>query len=71
VATIESSLEQGDRPSSRLAFSLVVFFRLPSSGSTSFIAGSRSAARRTSQLGSWRAGTLLLCGTAAGFNAQG
>ena len=46
-------------PAVRLAFSLVAFFLLPSSGRICFAAGSRIAAMRTSQLGSCQVGTLL------------
>ena len=40
VATMDSSFERGDQPSRRLAFSLVAFFILPSSGRICFTAGS-------------------------------
>ncbi len=59
VATIASSFDRGTQPSKRLAFSLVAFFTLPTSGRISFMAGSRSAAMRKSQSGSWRLGALL------------
>ena len=59
MATTDSSFERGVQPSMRLAFWLVPFFGLPSSGRICFTAGSRSAAMRTSQLGSWRVGTFL------------
>src|SRR5258708_14912752 len=59
VATRASSFEYGAQPSTRLAFSLVAFFTLPSSGTINFTAGSRMAARRTSQFGNSRVGTLF------------
>ena len=58
VATMESSFERGAQPSMRLAFSLVAFRILPSSGRICFTAGSRHAAMRTNQSGSCRVGTL-------------
>src|ERR1700739_4094828 len=59
VAPTLSSLERGDHPSTRCAFSLVAFFHLPSSGIICVTAGSRNAASRTSQLGNCRVGTRL------------
>ena len=56
---MHSSFERGAQPSRCLAFSLVAFLVLPSSGRMSLIAGSRNEAKRTSQLGNCRVGTLF------------
>ena len=53
-----SSLERGDQPSMRRAFSLLAFFDLPSSGTACRASGLNQAATRTSQSGSCRVGTL-------------
>src|SRR6267378_8412590 len=51
-ATMHASFERGVQPSTRVAFSLVEFFILPSSGRICFTAELRIAAIRTSQSGS-------------------
>ena len=56
VATTASSLGRGDQPSTRRAFSLVAFRQTSSSGTICLTSASKSADRRTSQLGSVRVG---------------
>ncbi len=57
VATMESSFDCGAQPSMRLAFSLVAFLNLPSSGTICRTDASNSEIVRSSQSGSNQAGT--------------
>ncbi len=59
MATTASSRERGAQARSRLAFSLLPFLRLPSSGRIWRTEKSKTATRCTSQLGTSRVGTRL------------